>query len=205
MENINPEIQNDGLLLLQLQEGKESAFNILYKKYWEQTYSNAYKRLKDKDQAKDIVQEIFISIWLKKENPIENLPAYLSIAVRNQVLKLVEKNKNICPFLDILENISSQSPKADANILWQEFYSTYEMLLTTLPPKRQQIFRLRFNEDIPTKAIADQMGISRKTVQNQLGKAIEQLRIYLLPCIFLLGSFFFELHAEVFYIVPGLI
>jgi RNA polymerase sigma factor (sigma-70 family) len=47
-----------------------------------------------------------------------------------------------------------------------------------LPPKRQQIFRLRFHDDIPTKTIASQMRISRKTVQNQLGKAIEQLRVF---------------------------
>ena len=51
MENINPEVQDDRVLLLQLQEGKRTAFNILYNKYWELTYSNAYKRLRDEDHA----------------------------------------------------------------------------------------------------------------------------------------------------------
>ena len=178
MESINPEIQDDGLLLLQLQQGKKSAFNILYNKYWEQTYSNAYKRLRDPEQAKDIVQEIFVSIWVNRHSPINNLPAYLSISVRNQVFKLAAKNKNLTPFLDILDNIPAQNEKADSNILWQEFYRSYEAILLKLPPKRQQIFRLRFHDDIPTKTIASQMRISRKTVQNQLGKAIEQLRVF---------------------------
>ena len=94
MEVINPEVQDDRLLLLQLQEGKRTAFNILYNKYWEQAYSNAYKRLKDEDQSKDIVQEIFVSIWVNRHNPISNFPAYLSTSVRNQVFKLAAKNKN---------------------------------------------------------------------------------------------------------------
>jgi len=178
MEGNCPEVQDDKLLLLQLQEGKRAAFNILYNKYWEQTYSNAFKRLKDEDQAKDIVQEIFVSIWVNRHSPINNLPAYLSISVRNRVFKLAAKNKNTTPYLEVFDNIPAQNEKADSNILWQEFYQAYEQLLLTLPPKRQQIFRLRFHDDMPTKTIASQMQISRKTVQNQLGKAIEQLRVF---------------------------
>ncbi len=178
MEVINPEVQDDRFLLLELQEGKRTAFNILYNKYWEQAYSNAYKRLKDEDQSKDIVQEIFVSIWVNRHNPISNFPAYLSTSVRNQVFKLAAKNKNLTHYLDVFENIPDEHDRADSNILWQEFYSAYERLLLTLPPKRQQIFRLRFHNDVPTKAIAAQMQISRKTVQNQLGKAIEQLRVF---------------------------
>jgi len=178
MEVINPEVQDDRFLLLELQEGKRTAFNILYNKYWEQAYSNAYKRLKDEDQSKDIVQDIFVSIWVNRHNPISNFPAYLSTSVRNQVFKLAAKNKNLTPYLDVFENIPDEHDRADSNILWQEFYSAYERLLLTLPPKRQQIFRLRFHNDVPTKAIAAQMQISRKTVQNQLGKAIEQLRVF---------------------------
>lgn len=178
MENRNPELQNDGLLLHQLQQGEKSAFNALYNKYWDQAYSNAYKRLGDAEQSKDIVQEIFVSIWVNRQNPIVNLPAYLSIAVRNQVFKLTAKNKNLSPYSEVFENMVSTDEKADSNLLWQEFYSSYEKVLLKLPPKRQQIFRLRFHDDIPTKTIANQLQISRKTVQNQLGKAIEQLRVF---------------------------
>lgn len=180
MENNRPELHDDGYLLLQLQQGCKTAFNILYNKYWELTYSNAYKRLQDAEQAKDIVQEIFVSIWINRQNPITNLPAYLSISVRNQVFKLTAKNKNLSPFIEAFENIPASNQKADSNILYDEFCRAYEALLLKLPPKRQQIFRLRFHEDIPTKTIAMQMRISRKTVQNQLGKAIDQLRVILL-------------------------
>lgn len=184
MNIIKPNLTNDAELLQQVEQGSKHAFNVLYEKYWSQTYSNAYKRLKDDDQAKDVVQEIFTHIWLKKETlHIDNLPAYLNIAVRNRVFKLIEKQKLIHPFFDILETMPATYLQADANLLWKEFFRSYEALLMALPPKRQLIFRLRFQEDLPTKDIATQLGLCRKTVQNQLGKAIEQLRISLLQLL----------------------
>ncbi|MBM3401366.1 MAG: sigma-70 family RNA polymerase sigma factor [Bacteroidetes bacterium] len=180
MEDNRPELHDDDYLMIQLQQGCRNAFNILYTKYWEQTYSNAYKRLQDSEEAKDIVQEIFVRIWVNRANSIINFPAYLSVSVRNQIFKIAAKNKNLSPFTEAFENISSDNQKTDSNLLYREFYSMYEALLLKLPPQRQQIFRLRFHEDLPTKIIAAQMRISRKTVQNQLGKAINQLRVILL-------------------------
>lgn len=168
---------DDSTLFADILKGNKQAFSILYERYWDIAYSAAYKRLKDEDQAKDIVQEIFVNIWLKKDAIIENFPAYLSVAVRNRVFKLAEKQKNNSPFFDWIENIPELHSEADSNLLYQEFYAAYESLIDTLPPKRQMIFRLRYHEDLSTQAIADQMGISRKTVQNQLGKAVDQLRI----------------------------
>lgn len=183
MNNIISGTANDKLLLIQVQQGNKAAFNLLYDKYWAQAYSSAYKRLRDSDQAKDIVQDIFISIWLKREILIENLPAYLNIAVRNRVFKLAEKQKNFTPLLEKLDTLPALHQNADSNIHYQEFCKAYDALLSNLPPKRQLIFRLRFQEDFTTKAIAGQLGITRKTVQNQLGKAIEHLKIVLLPCL----------------------
>lgn len=171
---------NDASLLLNVERGCKHSFNVLYEKYWEQAYYNAFKRLKDADQAKEIVQEIFVNIWLRKENHIDNFPAYLSIAVRNRVFKLAEKQKKTSPFLQILHDVPTARIPTEAGILRKEFFHGYEKLLNTLPVKRQKIFRLRFQEDLSTKAIAGMLGLSRKTVQNQIGKAIEQLRVSLL-------------------------
>ncbi len=186
-------LTDDVLLMQQIEQGSKHAFNLLYEKYWEQAYSEAYKRLKDADQAKDIVQEIFTHIWLKKESlHIINLPAYLNVAIRNKVFKLVDKQKPIHPFLDALEDLPATHQQADSNLLWKEFLMSYEMLLNTLPPKRQIIFRLHFQDDLPTKDIAKQLGVTRKTVQNQLGKAIEKLKVSLLPFLTLLIFLFLD-------------
>src|SRR5438445_10719190 len=169
MKPIESNYIDDVLLLQQIEQGSKHAFNLLYEKHWGKAYAEAYKRLKDSDQAKDIVQEVFTHIWVKKESlHINNLPAYLNIAIRNKVFKLIEKQKLIHPFFNILENMPATYLQADDNLLWKEFLISYEALLNALPPKRQIIFRLHFQNDLPTKDIATQLGITRKTVQNQL-------------------------------------
>ena len=180
MNQVEPNLVNDALLLKQVEEGNNKAFNILFEKYWESAFSDAYKRLKNYDNAKDIVQEIFTHIWINRETlHIENLPAYLNVAIRNRVIKYVTKQKLIHPFFDILDNIPEKSSQTDADLLWKEFFKSYEALMKSLPPKRQVIFRLRYQEHLPTKVISIQLGITRKTVQNQLGKAIETLKVSL--------------------------
>lgn len=184
------DLLDDKFLLAQIQLGDKTSFTQLYKKYWRQTYANAYKRLNDVEQAEDVVQEIFVNIWLKRETLIHNFPAYLNIAVRNRVIKLGIKQQHTSPFLDIFNNIPATNQNADSNISWNEFYDAYQALLSTLPPKRQRIFRLRFHEDLTTNEIAIEMGITRKTVQNQLGKAVEQLRASLLSFIIILSCYY---------------
>lgn len=178
---------SDELLLNSVNKNDSSAFSILYERYWELAYGNAYKRVKDADVSKDIVQEIFIHIWQNRQTlQIRSLPAYLHIAVRNKVFKYMEKSQLTDPFSDYLQNCPTHL-HADKNIRLKEFYCAYEALLNTLPPKRQIIFRLRFHDELSTKAIANQLNLSRKTVQNQLGKAIDQLRVSLMQMfIFLL-------------------
>ncbi len=181
MNQIEPNQNSDTLLLHQVEQGSKQAFNVLFEKYWEKAYSDAYKRIKEYDAAKDIVQEIFTHIWINRETlHIENLPAYLHVAIRNRVIKFISKQKLIHPFFNILDNIPEKNSQADAQLLWKEFFKSYEALLETLPPKRQIIFRLRYQEDLSTKDISMQLGVTRKTVQNQLGKAIETLKVSLL-------------------------
>lgn len=183
MDYSNLENRNDDFLLLLMKKGNKVAFDKLFDKYWEQAYNNAYKLSKNSDYAKDVVQDVFLSIWMNRERQIDNFPAYLYIAVRNRAFKLISKQNRIVPFLDILKNVPAMQSRPDENLVWKEFYDAYETLCSTLPSKRQEIFRLRFNDDLTTKEIAVHLGISIKTVQNQLGKAVLQLRASLLQLL----------------------
>jgi RNA polymerase sigma-70 factor (family 1) len=180
MNQIKSCLTEDVLLLEKVKGGSKPAFNSLFEKYWEKAYSAAYKRLKSQADAKDIVQDIFTKIWQnRKTQNIENFPAYLHVAIRNNVIKLLSKQKPLHPFFDILDNIPEKNSEADSNLLWKEFLKSYEVLLETMPAKRQKIFRLRYHENLTTKEISLQLGITRKTVQNQLGKAVESLKVAL--------------------------
>ncbi|WEK35360.1 MAG: sigma-70 family RNA polymerase sigma factor [Candidatus Pseudobacter hemicellulosilyticus] len=179
-----PDITHDALLLKQLHEGSEQAFNTLFEKYWDKSFSEAYKRIKDYDAAKDIVQDIFSQIWINRGSVlIENFSAYLHTAIRNQVIRYAVRQKQQQPFFQALELLPGKYADADAPLLWKEFLQAYEALIDAMPPKRQQIFRLRFQQGLATRVISLQMGIKRKTVQNQLGKAIEALKVSLLQIL----------------------
>lgn len=191
MANLNASFStDDDLLLQQIYDGNELAFDLLYEKYWATTYAAAYKRLKDTDQAKDIVQEIFIHIWTKKETlAIKNVPAYLNIAVRNKVFKTLAKQSHTHPFFEVLDNLPATYLQADSNLIWKEFFKSYEALLNTLPQQRRTIFQLRFQDDKSTGDIAEQLGISRKTVQNQLSLAFDQLKLSVIHLLTILIIF----------------
>jgi len=171
----------DCVLLEKIKSGCKQSFNLLYEKHWQFAFEDALKRLKDTEQSKDIVQEIFTHIWQKREElQIENLRGYLHIAVRNRVLKLVEKQKKSHPFFKFLEELPEREMNSDSPILAKENLHAFNTLLNNLPPQKQIIFRLRFQEELNTRDIARLLRISRKTVQNQLGKAVQQLKITLI-------------------------
>jgi len=184
--------EEDKLLLLQMQEDDDNlAFDTLYDKYWEQIYNAAYKRLKDADYAKDITQDIFLQLWLRrKELSIDNLVSYLHTSVRNNVFKWIEKEQKYTPIPEVLAQLGIAKDQTDAEILRKEFLIKYERLINSLTPSQQEIFRMRYHEDLTTQQIADKLQISRKTVQNQLGKSMAQLRESLGPLylVFLLQN-----------------
>lgn len=194
MLNIREQESNDKLLLQQMQSDNASAFEALYNKYWSLVFSAACKRLKDVGLAQDIAQDIFLQLWRRRhELSIDNLPSYLLTSVRNNVLKWMAKAQRITPIPDPVEQANASSEGADAGLLFKEFLVKYDNLVKTLTPSQQEIFRMRYHQELSTAEIADQLRISRKTVQNQLGKSVSSLRqlmgflhgLHILPILFL--------------------
>lgn len=178
----------DKWLLAQMRENNSKAFDTLYEKYWERVYMDALVRLRDPAYAKDITQDIFLKLWTRRqEAEIENLPAYLFTAVRNNVFKWLEKERKYIPVSDLLKELETSRDKADAEVLRKEFMRAYNSLLADFTPSQQVIFNMHYRQDLSTSDIAAQLNISRKTVQNQLGRCLTRLRRALPPfCLLLL-------------------
>lgn len=178
LTNVIPLCNQDHILLEKLRKGCAESFNILYEKYWERVYNSAFRRLKKHDQAQDITQDVFTCLWLKREElQIDNLPAYLHICVRNKVLNLFEKERRYTPLEELLaQNMLCGEEYADAIALQHEFLEAYKNLVESLPCQRKKIFHLYYQEGISTDEIARRLVLSRKTVQNQLGRALSFLR-----------------------------
>ena len=186
----------DSLLMLQIREGNREAFDALYRKHWRFVYNAAYKRLENYDQAKDIAQDVFIQFWtqqtLRSSAPaIDNLSAYLYVAVRNNVLKWMESERKFVPIPDLLVQLESRRDDADALIRYNELRLAFETVVEQLPQQQQVIFRMRYDYDLSSDEIADKLNVSPKTVRNQLGRALSKLKTALLMTVVCLFSFSF--------------
>jgi RNA polymerase sigma-70 factor (ECF subfamily) len=174
-------------LLSQMRNNDRNAFEAIYRQYWNELYNAAYRRLKNTEQAEDIVQEIFIRFWERRSDlQVENLTAYLHTAVRNRVYNYITRNMVKESFYEPFESIAIYTASADTMIIEKELLQLADAYIEALPRKRQRIFALYFNEDLSTAEIAGRLQISKKTVQNQLRIALNGLRTHILPIIFAL-------------------
>jgi RNA polymerase sigma factor (sigma-70 family) len=126
---------------VKLKGGSTEAFDALYEKYWKEIYTAAFKRLQDPAQAKDITQDIFLQLWLKREeNNIDNLPAYLFTATKNKVYNWMEKERRYTPVPELLLQLKTSRDQTDAELLRKEFMKAYEALIDTLPNPSNKYF-----------------------------------------------------------------
>jgi RNA polymerase sigma-70 factor (ECF subfamily) len=188
---------DDHLLWEKIREGSVESFRLLYDKYWKEVYLEAVKKLRNRDQAEDVSQDIFAALWMKREEfQIANLPAYLHMSVRNRVLDMFEKEKRYIPFERLLgPDAQTDQDRADGAVLRHEFLAAYRALVEELPAQRKKIFRLHYDEGLSTEEIAGKLQLSRKTIQNQLGRAVSFLKtnlshLVIWAAVLLLGSRF---------------
>src|ERR1700754_297897 len=174
------EASSDHELLLQLMSGSHEAFSIIYHKYWRKIFVYTYDRLKDIKQSQDIVQDLFVSLWERKEQlHVDNLNAYLYASARYAVLKVVDAQQAEAHFFTSLQHLSLDVSAADHQMISAELLGAFRALVEKMPSQRRKIFQMRHEENLKTREIAEALGISQKTVQNQLLTSYQQIRTLL--------------------------
>ncbi|GAA4792172.1 RNA polymerase sigma-70 factor [Olivibacter ginsenosidimutans] len=166
------------------------AYTALYERYSDMLYKHALSKLNDVEEAKDVVQELFVNLWDKRHQiHIEHhLPAYLYRALRNKILNIYAHRKVKTLHLASLQEFLDQHPlPTDYKTREKQLYELIENELQSLPKKTQEIFRLSRNQQLSHKEIAIKLHISEKTVKNQVNTALKQLRSKF-------GLFFFLLY-----------
>ncbi len=180
--------EDDSELLLALSSGSHYAFKSLYEKYWSDVLDEAFKRLDDPDQAKDVVQEVFACLWIKADTlEIKNLPAWLTTVTKNQVFNSLRKQHRFVPLTEIFEELETHGNDTDAGLLRTELSKAYDALINALPEQQRIILKMRYKEGLSPDEISARLNISSKTVRNHLGRALAKLK----TGIFLLNIFLF--------------
>lgn len=166
-------------LVIQLKEGNQSSFKKLYSNYAPILFAFSKKYLKSQADAEEIVQEVFLRIWEKKDNIDENksFSSYIIQAAKHRIFNGFRKRVNEQAYLDFLIYADNASVNfTELDVEYREIKSKAEQAIETMPPKRQEIFRLSRETGLMNKEIAEKLQISIKTVENQMGQALKFLR-----------------------------
>ena len=171
---------DEGLLKLLMQQ-ELGAFEEIYLRYWRKLYSGAYKRLMSREIAEEIVQDIFTSLWVNRHTAkIDVLSSYLLAAVKYKVINHLEKEMSRRLYVETqIRSALIVDNSTEDTVLLNELNSALEKEIQKLPPKRKQIFKMSREDHLSIKEVASNLGISEKTAENQLGKALKVLKLNL--------------------------
>jgi len=185
-------LYSDQELVFALQQGGAHAFENIYKRYWTRLYPAVYQRLFDREQTEDVLQEVFAYLWVKRETlSIQNLKAYLFAAARYQAIQQLTRKRGPLIFFEPFESMLLEAESPEEKMIAKELREWVIRYADTLPAKRREIFLLHIRDKYTTKEIAEKLGVSQKTVQNQLGSSLKGLKTMITPVILaILGSRF---------------
>ncbi len=177
---------NESALLESLRLGHEAAFDTVFRMYYQPLCRYAQRMLEgDPDDAEEIVQQTFVKLWEQRERlDIQwTLKAYLYKMVHNRCLNWIRDHRSRQAPLEIQEDASAASGAAD-QLHGDDLQRAMAAALDKLPPQCRKIFELSRFEELKYREIADQLDLSVKTVEVQMGKALRLLRSYLSDFLF---------------------
>jgi RNA polymerase sigma-70 factor (family 1) len=170
---------SDQELLKLLTQGDQDAFDVLFTRHWETLYKAAFYVLRDPEACKDILQDIFIWLWQHRQTlQIQSLPAYLRVAVKFRVANYIHSGKIREGFYNQLAQVVafSSSPSSEELSEIKELNTIIQNAVAALPDKCRQIYLMKREELLSNQEIADKLGISVKTVENQMTIALRRVR-----------------------------
>lgn len=163
-------------------EGDKEAFRFFFDKYYVDLCNLVNIYIRDNIMAEEIVQDIYIYFWEKKEKiQIESsVKSYLLRASKNKSLNYIRNEKARQKIHEKIREASESCYEITTNALdAQQLSEIIENAVKILPPKCQEVYRLAKEKDLTYKEIADELGITVKTVENQMSIALKKLRNHL--------------------------
>jgi RNA polymerase sigma-70 factor (family 1) len=169
----------DEQLLHMLKKDSKTAFEEIYRRYWEQMSLYVLKVIHSPEDARDIVQDVFVSIWKRKDELriCQSLKSYLLKSVLNLSLRYIERHHRRQDFLKSLAAYCSELDVSTTGKLeFQELVSKLHGVVARLPAKMQEVYVLSRDENLSHKEIARRLGIAETTVKKQVTNALKVIR-----------------------------
>jgi RNA polymerase sigma-70 factor (ECF subfamily) len=167
-------------------------FETLFKSHFTYLVNVANAIVKDKDDARDVVQQVFLKLWNLKDEVVvdQHIKSYLHRSVVNTALNAIEKSKRMVSEDLVSEAVfTSQHTTERSDYLSGEVEKAIQDAIKALPEKCQVVFSLSRYSEMSNKEIAEHLDISVKMVEKHISKALRDLRVTLKPYIHLIGLF----------------
>ncbi len=162
-----------------MRTGDSDAFASLYRKYWRRLFDAAYRRILLREESEEIIQEIFVDLWTKRETLLisVSLEAYLFGALRYSIYNLIRSRKIRDAYLEhLLQAPGEQNNHIEDLLHYEELAQALEKSVRNLPEKLRKVYLLSRKEHLTYKEIAEQEQIPVDTVEKQMGRALKILR-----------------------------
>jgi RNA polymerase sigma-70 factor (ECF subfamily) len=183
---------DDRNLFILIKQSDKKSFELLFRTYYAPLCQFSRKYVKDKDDCEEIVQGFFLKIWDKREELeiTSSVKNYLFSSIRNRCLNYIKHEKIKLEYhSEMLKNPDGQIDTTNF-IMEVDLIDRIDQSIAALPARRREIFVMSREHGLKYREIADQLGISIKTVETQMGQALKELRENLKEYKRLLISFF---------------
>jgi RNA polymerase sigma-70 factor (family 1) len=169
----------DQELVALLKQGADMAFAEIFERYHSLLYIFAYKKTNDREEARDMVHDMFASIWEKRTtlNVPGELPAYLYAVLKNRIFDLYKHKKVSQRYLDTFQEYLDVTPEAtDYRVRHNDLSALIEKEIAALPEKMRIVFELSRNTEMSRKEIAEALGLPEETVKSRMHSSLKILK-----------------------------
>jgi RNA polymerase sigma-70 factor (family 1) len=175
---------SDSYLIELWRTGNEKAYRALFDKYFYKLYNYTLKLISDKNVSEEIVMDVMLAVWQKKDmlNTNLSLSAYLYRSVKNRLIDHLRKQQVPTVSLDQTAVEPPSSFVTDSRLLHKEMEVLYRTSLNRLPPQKKRIFTMSREEGSSYKEIADRLRLSKNTVENHMVAALRLMKDHMAMC-----------------------
>jgi RNA polymerase sigma-70 factor (ECF subfamily) len=169
----------DKLVVIAFQQGDLKVFESVFKENYSSMVRAARRILIDIEPSEEVIQDLFVKLWEKRDSLVINtsLPAYLRKAVTNHALNYLKFQQKTVRFQDYIGfEIDNTSDSADKSMLHNDLEKKVNTLMKSMSEKRRAIFEMSRFEGMKNHQIAQQLGVSLKTVEYHMTAALDFLR-----------------------------
>ncbi|WP_165500339.1 RNA polymerase sigma factor [Pedobacter psychroterrae] len=183
-------ILSDKELVKHIASGDKIAFSALYRRHWKELFGTASRVLRSEDQAEDVVQDVFLSLWDRRTSVdiTGNVLAYLHTGIKYRSLNIIQKNVFERDYVQLLVETIERSEQWNAQELLQlkELQQSVNLVIGRMPTKMRAVYQLSRDKYFTHQQIADELGISKETVKKHIQHALQMLKEAIGPALLLL-------------------